>query len=113
VFEGLPDDLYAELSRYAGTAGRLEDLPALHESDWDLLVTFDASPRHPYRMHVLSFGGTTFRSIWKTGPGQFPENYSAASFPARQVVVAPGAPTEWKSLIARSVVETASPAHRI
>jgi len=107
VFESVPDDLYDDLAAFAGTHGRLDELPGLHASDWDLLVSFADTPTVPQGVHLLSFGGEEFvhifSSVWG-GSGY--HLYSRTESIARHVRVADEAPPEWRSLIQRTVVDT-------
>ncbi|TSD12603.1 hypothetical protein [Curtobacterium sp. KBS0715] len=70
LFQGVPDDLYPELSALAGTAFRMTSSTVpweIHDSDWDLLVSFAGTPYRGRAIHSLTFGATHFRSFRQNG----------------------------------------------
>ncbi|WP_434769400.1 hypothetical protein [Curtobacterium flaccumfaciens] len=58
LFEEVPDDLYETLAALAGTHQRISasDMYKIHDSDWDLVVSFAGDPYMGSGMHALSFG---------------------------------------------------------
>lgn len=58
LFEDVPDHLYEKLAAVAGTHQRISasDMYRIHDSDWDLVVSFAGDPYMGSGMHALSFG---------------------------------------------------------
>jgi hypothetical protein len=90
LFESVPEELRDDLARFAQTADFVEPTDEVHDSDWDLYVSFGGEPNRaiPFR---LSFGAQSLRL-----PGR--GRADRASTLARDVSV-----DEYKTLAMRTV----------
>ncbi|MDR7381109.1 hypothetical protein [Promicromonospora iranensis] len=105
LFESVSDELFESLTRYAPTIGRLgHDVPAIHPTDWDLIVSCDSEPEGPSGVNVLSFGGQRFENA-KTGTGITAIRQHESH--ARVVQRDEGCPAEFASLVDRTIVSPA------
>ncbi|MDM7888738.1 hypothetical protein QUG98_09755 [Curtobacterium sp. RHCJP20] len=105
LFEAVPDDLYRELEVLAGTAFRItaSTLPwEIHDSDWDLLVSFADVPYRGRAIHSLTFGALGFRAFRQNGVERRTDR-EVPSF-ARETRVPEGIEGEQRRLLERSVV---------
>jgi len=105
LFEAVPDELYPELEVLAGTAFRITSTTApweIHDSDWDLLVTFADTPFRGRSVHSLTFGSLHFRSFRQNGVER--TTMRQAPLFARETRVAEGVEGEQRRLLERSVV---------
>ena len=111
LFESVPAELFDALAAFAPTVGRFgEDIEQIHESDWDLVVSFDSDPETPSTVHVLSFGGIGFTEV-ATGtrliaPARETELH------ARSVHKGDDCPAAFAGLVERTIVATAPPPPR-
>ena len=109
LFESVPDDLLESLSRYGPVTGSYGvDVEEIHESDWDLVVSFKPDPVMPAGVNLLSFGGDEFyRAI--SGSGH-PVRRTALH--ARTVQRDQACPDVFASLVDRTILEAAPPPPR-
>lgn len=111
LFESVPDELFESLARCAPTVGRyLGDVARIHATDWDLVVSFHAQPEEPDGVHVLSFGGDRFTRIQRLAGSSATRGWELH---ARAVRRDDACPSEFASLVDRTIVATAPPPPRL
>lgn len=71
LFQDVPPEVLALLGPLVGTSGVVRGVPeaTVHESDWDLVVSFSPEPFLGDGLHVLSFGGVQYPAYWTSGSG--------------------------------------------
>ncbi|BAS09311.1 hypothetical protein AHiyo4_27330 [Arthrobacter sp. Hiyo4] len=103
LFEAVPQDIVATLVTMVPTAREVQDGEAVHESEFDVLVTFadNAAGRTP-RLHVLSFGANLGDGI-DAGTDRFALHRYESTL-ATEITIPPATPARIRSLLAKTVV---------
>lgn len=102
LFEDVPDDIFEQMAPLVPTARRVEEGEEVHETEYDLLVTFSAYANARSRhLHVLAFGPSRI-GIFPSGA---PHSESTTTLASR-VQISMEVDSEAKQLIERSVIGT-------
>jgi hypothetical protein len=104
LFHDVPDALLGPLSTLAGTSDTITGAltGSVHDSDWDLVVSFGERPYLGAGQHLLSFGGVQLPRFLHGSEWVLPTRM--LSLRARALQVGEGVPNDVRGLIERTVI---------